>query len=325
MLNDDFFKLNEDYKVEHLLSLSIEKQKELLDTIKKKNMMQFMKISGALKSRKNNHKSKQALLTIPAENIIVELDVNIIEDNPYQPRLEMDEDELLELAATIEEDGLIQPISVNKYGNNKYEVIAGHRRLAAHKLLNMKTIKSIVISELKKDDNTYSNKMAKVALVENLQRKDLDVLETAISIKNLLDTGVFRNQTEIAAALGKQKIYITQVLAILKVCHAILVDLQTNKSIKDVKALYYLQRVEDVKQQQQMYFDLIKREITREDIINYVKNQKLNADKKKEDVLPFSINISNKKVTLNTDVSKLTQSAKQKLEKELINVMKKYF
>ncbi len=123
---------------------------------------------------------------------IVQVSVEDILPNRFQPRLAFDEKELTELSNSILKYGVIQPIVLRKIGN-KYEIIAGERRYKATVMAGLKTIPAII-------NNTDDNTSAEIALLENLQRKNLTVIEEAQSFKKLLDRGF--TQEEIASKLG---------------------------------------------------------------------------------------------------------------------------
>ena len=126
---------------------------------------------------------KEKILNVPVEDIL---------PNRFQPRLAFDEKELNELSNSIVKYGVIQPIVLRKMGD-KYEIVAGERRYKATVLAGLKTIPAIL-------KNTDDNTSAEIALLENLQRKNLTVIEEAQSFKKLLDRGF--TQEEIASKLG---------------------------------------------------------------------------------------------------------------------------
>ena len=259
------------------------------------------------------------------KNDVLEINVANIVDNPFQPRLQIKNEELIELANSINENGLLQPIILNKLQKNKYELIAGHRRLEAHKLLKRKTIKSIIVMELSKDDPEYVHKMAINALIENIQRQDLDILETAISMQNLLNEKIFKTKDELAKATGKNNAYISKVLSILKLDDEIIKDLEINKSIKDIEALYELQKIDDKKVQYKLYNELIKGNFSRQELREYNKKQKQNKDNKiivKK--IPYALKVTNKNISLSTNLDTLNEKEKELFEKDIKNILKKY-
>jgi len=321
MTKEEFLKLNDEAKIVHLLTLDINDEKELLAFLKTKDKTTFFKISGKLKSRKSNLKSEKVSHAILDVNSVVFIDPKEIADNPYQPRFPLEQKKLEELAASLKK-GLLQPIVINQSSENTFEVIAGHSRRDATIFNKESKIKCIIYSKLSTDNQEYKPMMLRNAVVENIHRNDLDPIETAISFRNALDEGLYKNQTELASAIDKQKIYVTKILSILKLCENVLNDLRFNKSIKTVQALYYIQKINDVEIQEKKYFELVDRKINREDIVNYVQSLSTNSNtvKKPKNL----IKISNNKITLNNDFSKLSVDKKSELEKELEEVIKKY-
>lgn len=138
---------------------------------------------------------------------IVELAVEQIQPNPYQPRKNFDEDSLKELAKSLEEDGQIQPIVVYE-DEGKYFLIAGERRLRASKIANRPTIKSII-------DNTFKNKLREIALIENIQRENLNPIELANSYQALIEEHDITHE-ELARKLKKSRTQITNTLRLLQ-------------------------------------------------------------------------------------------------------------
>ena len=136
---------------------------------------------------------------------IIQVSVEDILPNRFQPRLAFDEKELSELSNSILKYGVIQPIVLRKVGS-KYEIIAGERRYKATVMAGLKTIPAII-------NNTDDNTSAEIALLENLQRKNLTVIEEAQSFKKLLDRGF--TQEEIASKLGVSQSSIANKLRLL--------------------------------------------------------------------------------------------------------------
>lgn len=137
---------------------------------------------------------------------IVELDLNDILPNRFQPRIKFNETSITELAESIREHGVIQPIVVRPLGD-RYEIIAGERRYKASVLAGKETIQAIV-TELNDKDS------AEVALIENVQRQDLTPIEEAISYKKILDMG-YLTQEELAMKLGKTQSTVANKLRLL--------------------------------------------------------------------------------------------------------------
>ena len=138
---------------------------------------------------------------------IVEIDIADIRSNPYQPRTHFDEEALKELAESIKEHGLLEPIIVKK-SIKGYELVAGERRTKASKLAGLKTIPAII-----KDFNDLQ--MMELALIENIQREDLSAIEEANAYKKFIDKMGY-TQEELANRFNKSRTYITNLLGLLK-------------------------------------------------------------------------------------------------------------
>ncbi len=144
---------------------------------------------------------------------IINIDIKSIVPNKYQPRVEFNDENLRELANSMELNGIIQPIIVRKEGK-KYEIIAGERRLRAAKLIGLKEVPCIV----KDIDEALS---AKLAIIENIQREDLNVVEEAASYKKLIEEYKL-TQEELAKEVGKSRAYISNSIRILNLDKKIL-------------------------------------------------------------------------------------------------------
>lgn len=138
---------------------------------------------------------------------IVELNIADIRSNPYQPRKSFDEQALNELAESIKEHGLVQPIIVKK-SIKGYEIVAGERRTKASKIAGKTTIPAII-----RDFN--DTQMMEIALIENIQRENLNPIEEANAYEKILTTENI-TQEELAKKFGKSRSYITNILGILR-------------------------------------------------------------------------------------------------------------
>ena len=139
-------------------------------------------------------------------DIVIELEIDKIKPNPYQPRKNFDEEALKELSESIERHGLIQPIIVMQKGD-EYLLIAGERRLRATKILGDKTIKAIVA-------DFASQNLRELALIENIQRQDLNPIELANSYKELIDEYKI-TQEELSDIIKKSRTQITNTIRLL--------------------------------------------------------------------------------------------------------------
>ncbi|WP_319270676.1 ParB/RepB/Spo0J family partition protein [uncultured Draconibacterium sp.] len=137
-----------------------------------------------------------------------EIELSKIEANPFQPRSKFDEEALQELSASIKEIGLIQPITLRKVSDDKYQIIAGERRFRASQLAGLNKIPAYVRKA--KDDG-----MLEMALVENIQREDLDSIEIALSYQRLMEELEY-TQEELSGRVGKKRSTIANYLRLLK-------------------------------------------------------------------------------------------------------------
>lgn len=140
-------------------------------------------------------------------NEILNLDVNSIIPNTYQPRKHFDEEALSELSQSIKQHGIIQPLTVRKRGDI-YELVAGERRLRAAKIAELKLVPCTVVE-------MTDTESAEIALLENLQREDLNFIEEAEAYYNLINEHKF-TQEEIATRMGKKQSTIANKLRLLK-------------------------------------------------------------------------------------------------------------
>ena len=198
-----------------------------------------------------------------------EVNVDDIAQSPYQPRLNIKTSELKKLSDSISEKGLIQPVpiirDINKESGKKYILLAGHRRLAAYKLLNKKKIQVTLFNNLDKAD------MAAYALIENLQREDLDLIEVSLQFNELLRAKHFKNAKELAKALGKSETEVSKLRAVLKLPDGIIEDIKKHKTIKDIKIIDALRRLKDEKLITEYYHWYVRESPTREVFVAKVK------------------------------------------------------
>ena len=158
--------------------------------------------------------------TLPAVSRMEELEVESIIPNPKQPRTIFDDDALEELADSIATLGLIQPITVRKESDGKYIIISGERRWRATKLAGKKTIPAYIREA---DDR----ELHEIALVENIQRQDLNAMEIAISLQRLIDEcGV--TQEMVAQRVGKKRSTVANYLRLVQMCPEVQAALKGN-------------------------------------------------------------------------------------------------
>lgn len=139
---------------------------------------------------------------------IAEIEIANIETNPFQPRTRFDQEALEELAASISELGLVQPITVRKLGFNKYQLVSGERRFRASQMAGLDRLPAYI--RIANDQE-----MLEMALVENIQRKDLDAIEVSMSYQRLIDECDL-TQEQLSKRVGKKRSTITNYLRLLK-------------------------------------------------------------------------------------------------------------
>lgn len=144
----------------------------------------------------------------PHHSLSHEIELSAIEVNPYQPRTKFDEEALLELASSIEQLGVIQPITVRESESGKYQIISGERRFRASKIAGLTKIPAYV--RLANDEE-----MLTMALVENVQREDLDAIEIALSYQRMIDECNL-TQEQLSERVGKNRTTVTNYLRLLK-------------------------------------------------------------------------------------------------------------
>ncbi len=165
-------------------------------------------LSALLKDPANDIKSANDKNADKVVGNIVELELDTIEMNPFQPRTSFNEESLRELASSIRELGVIQPITVRKISLNKYQLVSGERRFRASKLIGRTTIPSYI--RIANDQETLE-----MALVENIQRQDLDPIEIALSYQRLIEE-IQVTQEALSDRVGKNRSTIANYLRLLK-------------------------------------------------------------------------------------------------------------
>jgi ParB family chromosome partitioning protein len=203
-------------------------------------------------AKQKNEKSEKRIEVDPAElvNVVLHIPVDDIRANPHQPRKEFDEEKLDELADSIKEHGIIQPLTVRYIGEKKFELISGERRLKASKLAGLLEVAAYV----RKADDEQS--MA-FALIENIQREDLNALEVALAYKRLLEEFDY-TQAQVAERVGKNRTTVTNMLRLLTLPDFIQTALKKNEiAMGHARSLI---TIEDLSDQQK----LLKKAVTNE-------------------------------------------------------------
>ncbi|GGI27513.1 ParB/RepB/Spo0J family partition protein [Pedobacter mendelii] len=173
-------------------------------------------LSALLDDSESSHPPKQSVNHVSeTEQIgnISHVSLTEVETNPFQPRTEFDQVALNELADSIKIQGLIQPITVRKIGANKYQLISGERRFRASKLAGLSQIPAYIRS-------ANDQQMLEMALIENIQRENLNAIEVALSFQRMIDE-VGLKQEQLGERVGKNRTTVTNYLRLLKLPPAI--------------------------------------------------------------------------------------------------------
>lgn len=174
-------------------------------------------------------------------NVVLEVPVDNIRPNPHQPRSEFDEERLTELAGSIKKHGLIQPITVRYIGEKRFELISGERRLRASKQAGIEEIPAY-IREVNDED------IISFALIENIQREDLNPIEVALGYQRLIEEAEY-TQAEVAERVGKSRTTITNMLRLLNLPAYIQAGLRDQQiSMGHARALLPVEDEEDQKE-----------------------------------------------------------------------------
>jgi len=176
-----------------------------------------------------------------------EISLDLIEVNPYQPRTSFDEGALQELASSIKEIGVIQPITVRQIDASQFQLITGERRFRAAKIAGINKIPAFIRTA---DDQA----MLEMALVENIQREDLDAIEVAISYQRLIEECEL-TQENLSGRVGKKRATISNYLRLLKLPAEIQLGIRDHKiSMGHARALI---NIEDPDKQLQAYYRIL--------------------------------------------------------------------
>ena len=208
---------------------------------------------------------------------ILRIPVDLIEPNPFQPRMTFDQEALRELADSIRTFGLIQPVTVRKQTNGKYQIISGERRFRACRLAGMDMIPAYI-----RDANDQG--MLEMAIVENIQRENLDPIEVAMSYQRLIEECSL-TQEQMAGRVGKKRASVTNYLRLLKLPAKVQHDLKVGLlSVGHAKVLL---GVEDQTLQEQLCDLVIKNDLSvrqLEDRIRKLAKEQEEAEKEPQDL-----------------------------------------
>ncbi len=201
----------------------------------------------------------------------IDIPISRIETNPFQPRSKFDEETLEELASSIRELGVIQPITVREKNSGAYQLITGERRLRAARLAGLDKIPAYIRSA---DDSN----LLEMALVENIQREDLDAIEIAISYQRLIDECSL-TQESLSQRVGKKRATVTNYLRLLKLPAEIQLGIKDKKvSMGHARALI---NIEDPKIQLDLFYHMVEEDLSvrkTEELVRKLGNKKTESE-----------------------------------------------
>ncbi|NJK85231.1 MAG: ParB/RepB/Spo0J family partition protein [Bacteroidales bacterium] len=192
----------------------------------------------------------------------IEIEVEKVDTNPFQPRTQFDDEALEELASSIKELGVIQPITVRELSNGRYQLITGERRLRAAKMAGLQRIPAY--TRLVDD-----NELLEMALVENIQREDLNAIEIAISYQRLIEECNL-TQESLSQRVGKKRATISNYLRLLKLPAEIQLSIREKKiSMGHARALV---NIEDPKNQLSIFYSILEDDLSVRKVEELVRN-----------------------------------------------------
>jgi len=226
---------------------------------------------------------------------IANVEISQIETNPFQPRTQFDVDALNELAGSIKEHGIIQPITVRKLGYDKFQLISGERRFRASQIAGLTSVPAYI--RIANDQA-----MLEMALVENIQRENLDAIEVAISYKRLIDECSL-TQEQLSQKVSKQRSTITNYLRLLKLPVEIQLAIRNGDiSMGHARALI---SIEDADKQLEIYNQIVLNDLSVRDVEDLARGVKTEI---------ISPSKSNTSTSQKTDKGTLSYEQKQIVE-----------
>jgi ParB family chromosome partitioning protein len=206
---------------------------------------------------------------------VVEIEIDKISPNPFQPRRHFDEQALNELADSIRINGVLQPVIVKKVSNG-YLLVAGERRCRATKIAGFSTVPAII--------RDYNNQyLAELALLENIQREDLTIVEEAEAYQNAIQS-LNLTHLELAQKIGKSRSYVSNALGILTLPTEVLNEInQGNISMGHARSL---SKLKDVSRIKKIAIMIIEEHLTVRDIENMVRKEKKKKEIKRKSISP---------------------------------------
>lgn len=219
-----------------------------------------------------------------ASGSVTLISLDKIEANPYQPRTEFDNSALKELAESIRSQGIIQPITVRHMGNDRFQIISGERRYKASRLAGLESIPAYVRT-------ANDQGMLEMALVENIQRENLNALEIAFSYQRLIEECSL-TQEKLGERVGKDRSTVTNYLRLLKLPHQIQAAIRDGRiTMGHARAIL---GVDDIGMQLKIFNDIIENGLSVRSVEDLVRQQSAEKSKKKEKTkTPWAVEIRN--------------------------------
>lgn len=225
--------------------------------------------------KKRLGKGLNALLDLEVSgDEIINMDINDIEPDLEQPRKSFNEDKLKDLAESIKKHGIIQPIIVKKE-DNCYRIVAGERRWRAAKMINLTEI-PVIVKDLNKKE------VREIALIENLQREDLNIIEEALAFKELINKYSL-TQGELSKILGKSRVVITNTIRLLKLTD-VAKEALIQKRITEGHARLLI-TIDNPKKQKEILVAIIEKKMTVRELEKYINknDKKIKKDNEKKE------------------------------------------
>ena len=234
--------------------------------------------------------------------IVDEIDINLIDPNPYQPRKEFNQERLQELSESIKKHGLLQPIVVIEH-DDRYILIAGERRLRASKLAGLETIKAIIADV----DILDEIRLRELALIENIQRENLNPIELAQSYKELIEVHKITHE-ELSNIVHKSRAQITNTLRLLNLDKYVQDALISGKITQGhAKILVGL----DAKEQKVLVDSIIGQKLSVRDLEQIVLNKKRKSDTKSNKINTSTFKLSKEQKALLKEILPFDVKVKQ--------------
>lgn len=246
-------------------------------------------------------------LAVVSDDTIIEVSINKLVKNPYQPRMFMDTQALNELVTSIESNGLLQPIVVTKK-DDSYIIIAGHRRVKAYEVIGKSTIKASVLTDIKEKD------LAILSLTENLVRENLHPIENALSMKHILDQKIVESQNKLSSYLGLSKGHVSKMINILNL-PSTLIEIIKNENYRDINVLVLINKISTEDNMLEAFTSI--KNLSRSEAEKFIKNTYLNSSNINETTF-CTVKSSKKKIDISIDIKALSVD-KLKIVQDNIN------